>query len=74
MKAKQVLVKITRQVFQVAVVFTLFIVQTSQVFATNDPLGVISNLSNFVFGLIRAVGMIILGFGVVQIRNVIKIT
>ena len=31
---------------------------------TNDPLTVINNLSDFVFGLIRAVGMITLGFGI----------
>ena len=31
--------------------------------ATNDPLTVINNLSDFVFGLIRAVGLILLGWG-----------
>ena len=35
--------------------------------AAEDPLAVVNNLSNFVFGLIRAVGMIILGWGIVQI-------
>ncbi len=35
--------------------------------AAEDPLNVINNLSTFVFGLIRAVGMIILGWGIVQI-------
>ncbi len=34
---------------------------------TSDPLQVVNNLSNFIFGLIRAVGMIILGFGIVQV-------
>ena len=34
-------------------------------FAASDPLTVINNLSDFIFGLIRAVGMILLGFGVV---------
>lgn len=33
----------------------------------NDPIGVINNLSNFIFGLIRALGMIMIGFGIVQI-------
>ena len=32
-----------------------------------DPIGVINNLSDFIFGLIRAVGLILLGWGVVQI-------
>ena len=35
-------------------------------FAANDPIAVVNNLSNFIFGLIRAIGMILLGFGIVQ--------
>ncbi len=35
--------------------------------AEGDPITVVNNLSNFIFGLIRAVGLIILGWGVVQI-------
>ena len=38
----------------------------STVFAADDPLTVINNLSTFIFGLIRAIGMILLGFGIVQ--------
>ena len=37
------------------------------VYAANDPLSVINNLSNFIFSLTRAIGTIILIFGVVQI-------
>ena len=35
--------------------------------ATNDPLTVVNNLSEFIFGLIRAVGLILLGWGIVQV-------
>ena len=35
--------------------------------AGEDPLGVVNNLSSFVFGLIRAVGLILLGWGIVQV-------
>ena len=42
------------------------------VFATNDPLVVVNNLSTFIFSLIRAVGMILLGFGVVQVGLSLK--
>jgi len=42
------------------------------VYATNDPLAVVNNLSEFVFALIRAVGMILLGFGIVQIGLSLK--
>lgn len=38
----------------------------------NDPLTVINNLSDFIFGIIRAVGMILLGFGIVQIGLSLK--
>ena len=34
---------------------------------TSDPLATITNLSTFVFAAIKAIGVIILGWGVVQI-------
>ncbi len=37
-----------------------------------DPLAVVNNLSEFIFGLIRAIGMILLGFGIVQIGLALK--
>ena len=40
---------------------------TAFAFADGDPIGVINNLSDFIFGLIRAVGLILLGWGIVQI-------
>ena len=36
-------------------------------FAASDPLTVVKNLSDFIFGLIRAVGLILLGWGIVQV-------
>ena len=36
-------------------------------FAAGDPITVINNLSTFIFGLIRAVGLILLGWGIVQV-------
>ena len=41
-------------------------------FAADDPITVVNNLSNFMFGLVRAVGMIMLGFAVVQIGLSLK--
>ena len=32
--------------------------------ADGDPLAVVNNLSDFIFSLIRAVGLILLGFGI----------
>lgn len=37
-----------------------------------DPLTVVNNLSDFMFGLIRAVGLILLGFGIVQVGLSLK--
>ena len=36
-------------------------------FAANDPIAVVNNLSDFIFGLIHAVGLILLGWGIVQV-------
>ena len=58
-----------------AVYITMVLVMTagaSTVFAADDPLTVINNLSTFIFGLIRAIGMILLGFGIVQVGLSLK--
>ena len=44
----------------------------STAYAESDPIRIINNLSDFLFGLIRAVGMILLGFGVVQVGLSLK--
>ena len=44
---------------------------STTVFAA-DPLGAINNLSTFIFSAIRAIGMIMLGFGIVQIGMSLK--
>lgn len=45
---------------------------TMPVFAANDPVTVVNNFSDFMFGLIRAIGMILLGFGIVQVGLSLK--
>ena len=40
--------------------------------AADDPVTVVNNLSDFIFGLIRAVGLILLGFGIVQVGLSLK--
>ena len=52
--------------------FALTIGTSMTVFAADDPLAVVNNLSNFIFGLIRAIGMILLGWGIVQVGMAIK--
>ena len=40
---------------------------TVPAFAANDPLTVVNNLSDFIFSAIRAIGIIMLGWGIVQV-------
>lgn len=40
--------------------------------AAGDPLAAINNLSDFVFSAIKAIGAILLGFGIVQIGLALK--
>ena len=53
---------------------SLFLCLSNVAYATGggDPLAVINNLSEFIFGIIRAIGMILLGFGIVQIGLSLK--
>lgn len=54
---------------------TLVLIATvgaTTVFEAGDPLSVINNLSTFIFSLIRAIGLILLGFGVVQVGLSLK--
>lgn len=55
--------------FYCTVVLTLAFVLGCSVtaFAASDPMTVVTNLSDFIFGLIRAVGLILLGWGIVQV-------
>jgi len=53
-------------------VMVLLFTFTTTALATSDPLTVVNNLSDFIFGLIRAVGLILLGFGIVQVGLSLK--
>ena len=55
-----------------AALVLMMTVGATTAFAADDPLTVINNLSEFIFGLIRAIGMILLGFGIVQIGLSLK--
>lgn len=68
-RVKNILLKV---VVGALYIVLLNVLQASNVFAADDPIAVVNNLSNFIFGLIRAVGMIILGFGVVQVGMSLK--
>ena len=50
-----------------AFVACLALLGSMTAFAAGDPISTINNLSTFIFGLIRAVGLILLGWGIVQV-------
>ncbi|MDF9409926.1 TrbC/VirB2 family protein [Pelotomaculum isophthalicicum JI] len=62
----------TKRVFTVCCALALLTLFATPVYAAGDPLQVVNNLSEFIFGLIRAIGMILLGFGIVQIGLSLK--
>ncbi len=67
--------KIRRAFFMyaaVVVLATLLLAVPTLAFAADDPLAVVNNLIEFIFGFIRAIGLILLGFGVVQIGLSLK--
>ena len=45
---------------------------TNTVLAAGDPLSTINSLSDFIFSAIKAIGLVLLGFGIVQIGLSLK--
>ena len=65
--------KRTKHILIAAAVMAVFLLTTTTAFAANeDPLQVVNNLSDFIFGMIRAIGVILVGFGIVQIGMSLK--
>ena len=57
------------------VIFCVLVLTLSFAFpamADDDPIAVVNKLSTFIFGLIRAVGIILLGFGILQLGLSLK--
>ncbi len=68
-KASSVLRKIKAVLVVMVVVCTCL---ANTVFAAGDPLSTINSLSDFIFSAIKAIGLILLGFGIVQIGLSLK--
>lgn len=64
--------KKTKRIFIAFCTMALVFSAVTTAFATDDPLQVVNNLSEFIFGLIRAIGMILLAFGIVQVGLSLK--
>lgn len=59
--------KKVRKIMMITTILSFGLNTVSPVYAADDPISVINNLSNFIFTLTRAIGTIILIFGIVQI-------
>ena len=57
--------KYIERYYKVAIVMGLLL-YTIPVYAADDPISVISNLSDLIFGITKAAGIIIMGFSAVQ--------
>jgi hypothetical protein len=65
--------KRTRLLFSAFCALVLVFSITATAFAAeDDPIAVVNNLSEFIFGLIRAIGIILLAFGIVQVGLSLK--
>ncbi len=63
---------IRKTLFVVYVALIMVSAVTTPIYAANDPVTVVNNFSDFMFGMIRAIGMILLGFGIVQVGLSLK--
>ena len=61
-----------KKILLVAAVMAAVFMTTITALAADDPLQVVNNLSEFIFGMIRAIGVILVGFGIVQIGMSLK--
>ena len=57
--------KTLKRVFVMYAVIVVMICFAAPVYAAGNPIQVINNLSDFMFSMIRAIGIILLGFGIV---------
>ena len=67
---KRALAKRALAALPLAVAFSALPMQLA--WAAGDPLTAVNTLSTFIFALIRAIGLILLGFGIVQVGLSLK--
>ena len=63
----------TKRIYATAACLVMAVLVTAvPALAADDPLAVVNNLSDFIFSLIRAIGLILLGFGILQVGLSLK--
>ena len=55
-----------------AVLVAAFVIGAAVCYAAGDPIGTVNKLSDFIFSLIRAIGLILLGLGIMQVGLSLK--
>jgi len=55
-----------------AAMVVAFILCACVAYAAGDPIGTVNKLSEFIFSLIRAIGLILLGLGIMQVGLSLK--
>lgn len=56
-----------RRYFSAVLALTLCVAMTCPALAADDPLTIVNNMSDFIFSIIKALGVIVLGWGIVQV-------
>ncbi len=59
--------RVRRRYFAGAATVLALALCTVPALAADDPLAIVSSLSDFIFNIIKAIGVIILGWGIVQV-------
>ena len=63
----------TKRIYAIAACLVMTVLVTAvPALAAENPLAVVNNLSDFIFSLIRAIGLILLGFGILQVGLSLK--
>ncbi len=61
-----------RQAMRVLLTISIMLLPQTAFAEGGDPLAVVNNLSDFIFALIRAIGIILLGLGIMQVGLSLK--
>lgn len=56
-----------RRYFSAVLALALCAAMTCPALAADDPLTIVNNMSDFIFSIIKALGVIVLGWGIVQV-------
>ena len=72
LKKGVMLVSTKRLMLIYSAIVIAFVVGACHAFAAGDPISTVNNLSNFIFSLIRAIGLILLGLGIMQVGLSLK--